>query len=142
MIVLRSRTARSDQGFGLVEIVVSMLILGLLAISFLPLLIQGVRVAADNKVLASATQLLQDQIEQARAMGTCSAVKSLDGTGIAAVNVDFTIDRIVSDADDPTDTDACPSAYPGVIKLEVKIFAAASGEMQVDAVTLVFVEAP
>lgn len=134
--------SEEESGFGLVEIVVAMLILGLVAISFLPLLIQGVRVAAANKTLASATQLLQDQLEQARAKDSCAGIVSLDGTGLGLANADFAMDRVVENAVDPTDPDACPATYPGVVRLSVKVFTVGDAEPLVEAVTLVLVKAP
>lgn len=58
---------RSD-GFGIIEILVSMLLLALLALAFLPLLIQSLQVSVSNSTLATATQLVAQQMEELRAM--------------------------------------------------------------------------
>ncbi|MFO7691343.1 MAG: type II secretion system protein, partial [Cryobacterium sp.] len=50
------RDAR-EQGFGMIEIVVSMFLLALLSIAFLPLLVQSLQVSVQNARLATATQL-------------------------------------------------------------------------------------
>src|SRR5690606_14819869 len=105
---------RSDAGFGLVEIVVSMLILGLIAISFLPLLIQGVKVAAQNRVLATATQIVNDELEQARSLGTCDELV-LFGANSDHENSDYEVTRIVEHPDDPL-ADPCSIGYPGVLR--------------------------
>lgn len=65
--------AESEAGFGLVEIVVSMFLIGIVAISFLPLLIQTMRVSAENVTFSAATQLVNEQLESARnQVGDCA----------------------------------------------------------------------
>jgi Tfp pilus assembly protein PilV len=63
-----------DEGFGLVEAVVSMLILATLAIAFLPLLITGLKQSATNSTQALATQLVSERMSLAQAATTCSAL--------------------------------------------------------------------
>ncbi|MDJ0376020.1 hypothetical protein [Cryobacterium sp. PH31-L1] len=64
-----------DAGFGMIEIVVSMLLISLLAIAFLPMLVTSLRVSASTTTLASATQLVAAQMEGLRAADpTCEAV--------------------------------------------------------------------
>ena len=75
MLNLRSRSglASGEQsGFGIIEIVISMFLLGLLATAFLPLLVQGLKQSAANATLATATQLANDQIELARSATKCT----------------------------------------------------------------------
>ena len=53
-----------------------MFLLALLAVAMLPLLIQSMTVASRNSKIASATQVVGQQLEQLRASGSsCSAVK-------------------------------------------------------------------
>lgn len=113
---LPERAVDSETGFGLVEIVVAMFILGIVAISLLPLLVQGLRVSAMNATLASATQLVNDQIEQARAQATCDGVTAMEGTTITAADVRGRQFDVIVDADD-----SCPAAYPDVMKLVVQV---------------------
>lgn len=135
---MRSDAARHDDtGFGLVEIVVSMFILSLLALAFLPLLIQGVTVAAHNRVLATATQLIHDQIEQARAIGTCDALAAF-GASVSQPNADFTLVRSVSHSEDST-LDPCAISYPGVVKLHLTVTEAGEADVLVEVTTLVMV---
>ncbi|MEO5534690.1 MAG: hypothetical protein ABIR17_06105 [Pseudolysinimonas sp.] len=70
---------RDDDGFGLIEIVVSMFMLALLAIAFLPLLVTGLKQSAATATLATATQLVNTQMQKASAANTCSAATSLGG---------------------------------------------------------------
>ena len=71
-----------DDGLGMVEIVVSMFMLALLAIAFLPVLITGVQSTARNAVQATATQLARQSVESARSgsYATCAALLGLRGT--------------------------------------------------------------
>lgn len=72
---------RSDTGFGLIEIVISMFLLAFLAMLFLPLLIQGLTQSAANTTLATGTQLVNEQLRAAQAASpVCSDVSALTGT--------------------------------------------------------------
>lgn len=73
-----ARLAENDEdGFGLVEIVVSMFMLAILAIAFLPLLIQGYKQTAASTTMATATQLVQQQMESTRTSNTCTGIGSV-----------------------------------------------------------------
>ncbi|MGV3714222.1 hypothetical protein [Pseudolysinimonas sp.] len=77
----RARTFRDDEaGAGLVEIVVAMLMLAALAIAFLPLLVQGIRTSATTATLATATQLVNQRMQAASSVSTCSGATALAGT--------------------------------------------------------------
>jgi type II secretory pathway pseudopilin PulG len=72
---------RSDSGFGLIEITVSMFMLAILAVLFLPLLVQGLKQSANNTTMATATQLVNDKMRLAQgASPICSDVSALGGT--------------------------------------------------------------
>lgn len=126
-----------DEGFGLVEIVVAMFILALIAIAFLPLLIQGIKVAADNRTLATATQLIHDQIEQARAIGACDALAAFGGS-VSQPNASFSLTRGIEHFEDKS-LDPCAIAYPGVVKLTLTVTEVGSPDVIVEATTLVLV---
>ncbi|TFB89204.1 type IV pilus modification PilV family protein [Cryobacterium luteum] len=65
----------------MLEIMISMLLLGLLAIGFLPLLMQTMRVSASNATLATATQLVEMQMEQIRDLDpVCQTLKNFKPT--------------------------------------------------------------
>ena len=76
----RSAITEADAGLGLLEIVVSMLMLGLLAIALVPMLVAGLKVSAQNTTLATATQLVAERIQLAQAAGpVCANVAALGG---------------------------------------------------------------
>jgi len=72
---------RGDDGFGLVEAVVSMLVLATLAIAFLPLLITGLKQSANNATTAFATQLVAERMSLAQTATTCSALTLVASSG-------------------------------------------------------------
>lgn len=127
----------SDEGFGLVEIVVSMLILGLLAISFLPLLIQGVKVTAQNRVLATATQVVNDEFEYARSLEVCDLLEAW-GADTSSPNPDYEVTRQVEHPGDAL-ADPCTIDYPGVLRVTVVVEDAGDDTELVSATTLVLV---
>jgi type II secretory pathway pseudopilin PulG len=112
-----AEATREDVGFSLVEVVVSLFILALLSLSLLPLLIQGVKIAATNSTQAGATRVVNDRIEQARATETCTAV--LAQAGSTTTSVDGRGDSFVITG--TAGIAACPAAYPAVIKLTVSV---------------------
>lgn len=70
-----------DEGFGLIEAVVSMLIIAALAVAFLPLLITGLKQSAANSTLAFATQLVSEQMSLAQAASpSCANLLLVAGT--------------------------------------------------------------
>ena len=109
---------RDDEGFGMVEVVVSMLMIALLAIAVLPILIQGLRVSATNSTIATATQILNDKLEAARSIAPqCSLVYStLNGTETSTVvdprGVSFRVDTVV---------DTCPASIPTARTVAVSV---------------------
>ncbi len=63
-----------DSGFGLVEVVISMLILGMIAIAIIPALWQGLQYSSEQSTVATATRQLNGLIEEARRSPTCGSV--------------------------------------------------------------------
>ena len=69
----RTQANKDECGFGIIEIVVSMFLLGLLIISFAPILITNLQFTARNTTIATATQIVNKQIEAARAVRSVTA---------------------------------------------------------------------
>lgn len=120
MTGIRQRIAR-DEGFGLVEIVVALFMLAVLSVAFLPLLIQGLTVSADNATRATATQILHDRLEAVRAQSVkCTELRTaLNGVATSTVEDPRGIQFQVT-----TTIPACPTAtssYPGTISVTVEV---------------------
>ena len=126
--------ATGEAGIGLIEIVVSMFLIALLAMAFLPLLINSLKASTTNTSASIATQLVGQQLEQLRTVATnCAAVTTFLGTDPAAVTDDrgviLTIDRQL--------VGACPATYPGTVKVRVTV--SSGGSILSEASTLVMV---
>ena len=87
-------TAADAAGFGLIEIVVSMFLPGILAIAFLPLLVQFLRVSVVNAAIATSIQLVSEQIEQARAQGTVCSALPVSATTTSSLDSTLTAYRV------------------------------------------------
>ncbi|KQV07149.1 prepilin-type N-terminal cleavage/methylation domain-containing protein [Leifsonia sp. Root112D2] len=129
-----------EQGFGLIEIIVSMFLLALLAVAFLPVLIQSMKVTATNVTIAAATQLVSQDIEDARTKGSvCANLEAyvaetippvIDGRG---VSIQVHRQPVV-----------CPSAaagYPTSVRLSVYATRTGDATQLAGATTLVSVSA-
>ncbi len=129
-------TRRSDDaGFGLIEIVVAMFMLAVLSLTFLPILIQGIKQSGENGTRATATQIVQHQMENARAQsGDCSDVGLLTGTTTVTDtrNVVLVTTVVIG---------ACPSSYPGTVQVTATVKKQGSSQTLASASTLVFVGA-
>jgi len=140
MRTLRSRLLRtSDDGFGLVEIVVSMLLLAIIAAAFLPVLATTLVQSAKNVTTTTATQMVNDQLERGRnAAPTCIGLTAFAGEAV----LDIVDSRAV-----PLHTTrtlaACPTTYPGTVKLTVTVTRTdkpSPNNVVVEATTLIYVE--
>jgi len=70
-----AQKAHDEDGIGMIEIVVAMFLLALIALSFLPVLTQGLLASQKNSEVATASGLMATQLELARSAGsTCAAV--------------------------------------------------------------------
>lgn len=71
-----------DAGLGLIEIVISMFLISLLAIAFIPVLVSSLRATELNSTAATATRLVAQAIDDARTRGaaTCAAAQLLNAT--------------------------------------------------------------
>ncbi len=83
-----------DEGFGLVEIMVSMTLFAILLMALAPVLIQSFATSARNASIAYATQLVNARIDAARAAGA-----NPDATS-ACVNYRAFLDTPVPDVTD------------------------------------------
>jgi type II secretory pathway pseudopilin PulG len=57
-----------ESGFGIIEVVIAMFLLGIIAIAFLPLLQTSLKLASKNVTSATATQIVNEQMDLARSI--------------------------------------------------------------------------
>lgn len=72
--------APRDSGIGLIEIIISMFLISLLAIAFVPVIISAIRASELNSTSATATRLVSQAIDDARSSGAtdCAAAQLLN----------------------------------------------------------------
>ena len=129
-------------GFGVIEVVVSMFLIGVLAVAFLPVLVQSARVASVNAVRASATQIVVQQLEQVGALGSsCSAVKAFAATVPAVVSTPRGALQPALLLTLPAG-DVCAEPYLRVVPVQVWVTRAGETERLASATILVFLDAP
>lgn len=126
----------------MIEIVISMLLLGLLALAFLPVLITSLRLTSANATIAVAAQLATGQLEEARAEGhLCSDITIPQGASV----VPGTVHLDGANLEVRRERGECPtlaSAYPTTISLQVEIWRTGTPEVIMHADTLILVTAP
>jgi prepilin-type N-terminal cleavage/methylation domain-containing protein len=69
-----SSYTRDDDGFGLVEVIIAMLLLAIIAVAILPALWNGIQQSSRQSTTATATRELNALIERARETQTCGAL--------------------------------------------------------------------
>jgi type II secretory pathway pseudopilin PulG len=137
---IRATSSETGQrGFGMIEIVVSMFLIALIAIAFIPVLIQGMRISVMNTSVATATQLVSQDMEQARSRGTnCADLQSFANEVLAPVvdqrGVSFQADR------DPVECTGTSTDYPKTVAFRVKVTETDSVVELASAETLILVK--
>lgn len=123
-----------DDGIGLIEIIVCMFLMGVIALSFIPLFVQGLKMSAHNATVATATQIVSEQLEIARATAaTCQAFGST-GYGIAPPTVS---DRRGTTYQATRVVGACPGTYPGIALVTVRVSAVGSADILAESSTYI-----
>ena len=132
---------RSQSGFGMIEIVVSLFLLSLLTMSYIPLLINSQKIAGTNTTIATATQIVNQQIEGARAVrsSTSTPPSCLDVTKYLQVTLAPVVDPRGVTLQPQWSSTTCPAAYPGVVQVSVSVSRSGNSTPIATAVTLIFV---
>lgn len=126
-----------DAGFGLVELVVSMFLLALLAVAFLPLLIESLRVSVVNAKVATATQILNEQLDAIALLPrTCAAFNAFEGATIPTVTDSRgTVYQATRDV-----TGCTPASYPAAVTITLTVSVVGEPSIGSRAVTRAVVE--
>ncbi len=133
--VTRESARIDDAGLGLLEIVISMFLISLLAISFIPVLIAGLRAAESNSTTATATRLVAQAIDVARTTGAndCADAEFLDDPVIEEVDAQGVTIRVT------TSIGSCTPGGTVAVTARAVDTADASATAIAQARTLVFV---
>lgn len=74
-----STSSRNNDGLGLIEVVIAMLLLAIIAMAIIPALWQGVRFSSAQSSTATATRFLNSLVEEARGSANCTTIPSVFG---------------------------------------------------------------
>ena len=135
--------AGDERGIGIIEIAISMFLIALLVLSFIPVLISSNRLSARNTSMATATQIVNTQIESVRGFAAqssttpgCGAVSNRTRGSNAPVAVPDPRGGSLLAVWGPI---TCPSSYPGTVRLSVSVTQTGSTSPIAFADTLIWV---
>jgi type II secretory pathway pseudopilin PulG len=124
-----------EEGLGLVEIVVSMFMLALLAMAFLPFLIQSLTATKANTTLATATQVVAKQMDDLRLISpaTCTSLTAFRDLATAVQDttrhVTLSVQRSFT----------CPASLPATATVTIAVLDTSTNATLAKASTVVFV---
>lgn len=129
-------TVREDRGFGIIEVVISVFLLGVLVIAFLPLLQSSLKLSSNNVTSATAVQLVNEQMDIARGLpATCAAIQRFATETIGLLNEDPRGTVLEVHRTAPS---TCPTTYPTNVALGISVTVEGSSEVLAEATTRVF----
>lgn len=132
------RVGARDDGIGLIEIIISMFLISLLAIAFIPVLVSALRASEVNSTAATANRLVAQAIDDARTRGAadCASAQLLNATSDTVDAQGVTL-RIVTTV--PA-VDACTDGSAMRVTVVAFDLADASRTAIADARTLIFLD--
>lgn len=138
----RCKVSALEDGFGVIEVVVSLFLLSILSVSFIPLLVNSIKSTGKNTTIATATQIVNQEIEGARAVRSpiATAPSCLDVTTFLSVTIASTTDPRGVTLIPKWDATSCPTTYPGVVRARVSVTRTGSTTPMAQAVTLIYVK--
>lgn len=132
------RGGEGDAGFGLVEVLVSMMLLTIVSVSLLPIFVTALRLAASNVSLATATQVVSEQMDLARDLApTCDAINGWVAYPIDQLNVnDPKGNTLVVHRESAV---TCPATYPAAYRIYIYVTLQGSNEKIAEAETRIHI---
>lgn len=130
-----ARSADDDGGFTLIEIVVAMFLLAIVATGLIPSLLSSLKVSGQNTTIATASQLVGQQIDVARSgPATCSALQSFKIAVLPPV-----VDARGVSFQPIRNSVTCPATPAGIAKVTVSVTLTGSATVLAKAITYVYV---
>lgn len=131
-----------EDGFGVIEVVISLFLLSILSVSFIPILVNSIKGTGTNTTIATATQIVNQEIEGVR------AVRSPTSTTPSCYDITQFLQVTLASVTDPRgvvllpkwDATSCPASYPGVVRARVSVSRSGQANPVAQAVTLVYVK--
>jgi Tfp pilus assembly protein PilV len=138
-----------DDGFGLIEVVVSMFMLAVISMSFLPMLITAMKASVTNATVATSNQLINSQLELVRSANTdsrtCASVIALFADSATLFTATDANGKVLSShrelvVSSSTGSNGCPTSLPGTVSVHVWVTEAGSTTHVADTTTYVYVK--
>lgn len=133
------KTEPAQDGFGLVEVIVSMFLLALLSLAFLPLLISSLTATVRNSTVTTASQLLAEQLDRVPTVDrNCAALQAF-----AAEPATVTVDDRGTEYRATKSVTACPTgpgAFPGRLTVTLRVVVVGQPDLRVETQTFAVVE--
>lgn len=129
---------QSERGAGLIEIVIAMFLIAILALSFLPLVISSMKLSSENVTIATASQMVNEQMDIARGLGpTCSTLNqyATETIGLLVTDPRGTVLQMRRYLPDP-----CPTTYPAAVRFTATVTVQGSSEVLAEATTRIFLD--
>ena len=125
-----------DDGFGIIEVVIAMFLLALIAVAFMPLLQTSMKLASKNVTAATASQLVNEQMDVARGLPqTCAAIQefSEETIGLLIADPRGTVLEIHR-----TGPSTCPTSYPTSVTFTTEVTVEGSTDILSEATTRIY----
>jgi prepilin-type N-terminal cleavage/methylation domain-containing protein len=128
---------RSDQGFGLIEVVTALFLLALISVVSLPVLANSLQESSGNIARSTASQLVAKELNLVRAVdANCTSVRDhgADPLGLLWTDPRGTVLQIHRTAQS-----SCPSMYPALMDYRVYVTERGKSQVLAEASTRLFV---
>ena len=137
-------TLSKERGIGILEVVVAIFLLALIVLSFAPVLNNSIKLSGRNTTIATASQIVGEQIETARALRSstatdpsCADIQAYVSTPQAVVldprGVTMATTRTYS---------GCPSVAPWAVYLSVTVTQTGTSTVLASADTVILMAKP
>ncbi len=133
--LLIARFPRKDEGgFTLIEVIVAMFLLGIIAVGLIPGLVGTLKVSAQNTNIATASQLVNQQIDAARVgTPTCATLTIYKNQVLPPV-----VDRRGVSFQPKRTVGTCTAGTPGVATVSVSVTLTGKTTVLATATTYVY----
>jgi prepilin-type N-terminal cleavage/methylation domain-containing protein len=130
-----SNGERRESGFTLIEVVVAIFLLAIVALGLIPGLVGALKVSSQNTNIATASQLVNQQIDAARAgTPTCTTLKTYQAQVLPPV-----VDRRGVSFQPVRSSITCTVGVSGAISVSVSVKLSGSPKVLASATTYVYV---
>lgn len=137
-------TLSKERGIGILEVVVAIFLLALVVLSFAPVLNNSIKLSGRNTTIATASQIVGEQIETARALRSSTA------TDPSCADIQAFVSNPQADVLDPRGVmmatkrtySGCPSVAPWAVYMGVTVTQTGTTTVLASADTVILMAKP